>query len=128
MKEFWIYTGLRLLSLAATFGIVAGIWSLVAGEVDIFLSVIVAFVISGVLSFFVLDPQRRAFAEKVEARAAKAVEAARAKEDAEIDSETTGARSSGELARPLAPSEGVTGRSPETDTPSNGESDSHKVS
>lgn len=106
MKEFWIYTGLRLLSLAATFGIVAGIWSLVAGEVDIFLSVIVAFVISGVLSFFVLDPQRRAFAEKVEARAAKAVEAARAKEDAEID----------------------TAAATEADTPSNGEGDSHKVS
>jgi len=106
MKEFWIYTGLRLLSLLATFGIVAGIWSLVAGEVDIFFSVIVAFVISGVLSFFVLDPQRRAFAEKVEARAAKAVEAARAKEDAEIDSETGS----------------------ETDTTSNGEGDSHKVS
>lgn len=102
MKEFWIYTGLRLLSLVATFGIVAGIWSLVAGEVDIFFAVILAFVISGVLSFFVLDPQRRAFAEKVEARAAKAVEAARAKEDAEIDSET--------------------------DTSSNGEGDSHKVS
>ncbi|HEY9353162.1 MAG TPA: DUF4229 domain-containing protein [Nocardioides sp.] len=106
MKEFWIYTGLRLLSLLATFGIVAGIWSLVAGEVDIFFAVILAFVISGVLSFFVLDPQRRAFAEKVETRAAKAVEAARAKEDAEIDSEA----GSG------------------TDTTSNGEGDSHKVS
>jgi hypothetical protein len=102
MKEFWIYTSLRLLSLLATFGIVADIWSLVAGEVDIFFAVILAFVISGVLSFFVLDPQRRAFAGKVEARAAKAVEAARAKEDAEIDSEA--------------------------DTPSNGEGDSHKVS
>lgn len=108
MKEFWIYTGLRLLSLVATFGIVAGVWSLVAGEVDIFLAVIVAFVISGILSFFVLDPQRRAFAEKVEARAAKAVEAARAKEDAEIDSSAD------------------TGSSSSTD--STGEGDSHKVS
>ncbi|GGU42607.1 DUF4229 domain-containing protein [Nocardioides albus] len=106
MKEFLIYTGLRLLSLVATFGIVAGVWSLVAGEVDIFLAVIVAFVISGVLSFFVLDPQRRAFAEKVEARAAKAVEAARAKEDAEIDTEADGG----------------------TDKAPNGEGDSHKVS
>ena len=99
MKEFWIYTGLRLLSLVATFGVVAGIWSLVAGEVDIFLSVILAFVISGVLSFFVLDPQRRAFAEKVEARASKAVDAARAKEDSEIDSEIdseSGAKSGAE--------------------------------
>lgn len=98
MKEFLIYTGLRLLSLVATFGIVAGVWSLVAGEVNIFFAVIVAFVISGVLSFFVLDPQRRAFAEKVEARAAKAVEAARAKEDAEIDTEadTEAGKSNGE--------------------------------
>ncbi|SDK01106.1 Protein of unknown function [Nocardioides sp. YR527] len=110
MKEFWIYTGLRLLSLVATFGIVAGVWALVAGEVDIFLAVIVAFVISGVLSFFVLDPQRRAFAEKVEARAAKAVDAARAKEDAEIDSEIDSEAGSG------------------TDASSNGEGDSHKVS
>lgn len=102
MKEFWIYTGLRLLSLVATFGIVAGIWSLVAGEVNLFFAVILAFLISGALSFFVLDPQRRAFAEKVEARAAKAVEAARAKEDSEIDSEI--------------------------DSASNGEGDSHKVS
>lgn len=90
MKEFWIYTGLRLLSLVATFGIVAGIWSLVAGEVNLFFAVILAFLISGALSFFVLDPQRRAFAEKVEARAAKAVEAARAKEDDEIDSASNG--------------------------------------
>lgn len=110
MKEFWIYTGLRLLSLVATFGIVAGVWSLVAGEVDIFFAVILAFLISGALSFFVLDPQRRAFAEKVEARAAKAVEAARAKEDAEIDSEAGSEAGS------------------EADTPSNGEGDSHKVS
>ncbi|MFI5624704.1 DUF4229 domain-containing protein [Nocardioides sp. NPDC051685] len=102
MKEFWIYTGLRLLSLVATFGIVAGIWSLVAGEVNLFFAVILAFLISGALSFFVLDPQRRAFAEKVEARAAKAVAAARAKEDGEIDSEA--------------------------DTASNGEGDGHKVS
>lgn len=106
MKEFLIYTGLRLLSLLATFGIVAGIWSLVAGELNIFIAMIVALVISGVLSFFVLDPQRRAFAEKVEARAAKAVEAARAKEDAEIDAEIDS----------------------ETDGRSNGEGDSHKVS
>ncbi|MBC7275359.1 DUF4229 domain-containing protein [Nocardioides sp.] len=110
MKEFLIYTGLRLLSLVATFGIVAGVWSLVAGEVDIFLSVIVAFVISGILSFFVLDPQRRAFAEKVEARAARAVEAARAKEDSEIDTETD------------ADTDADTGKT------SNGEGDSHKVS
>ncbi|GGR60640.1 hypothetical protein J2S40_004450 [Nocardioides luteus] len=102
MKEFWIYTGLRLLSLVATFGIVAGIWSLVAGEVNLFFAIILAFVISGILSFFVLDPQRRAFAEKVEARAARAVEAARAKEDDEIDSSV--------------------------DTASSGEGDGHKVS
>lgn len=114
MKEFWIYTGLRLLSLVATFGIVAGIWSLVAGEVNLFFAIILAFVISGVLSFFVLDPQRRAFAEKVEARAARAVEAARAKEDDEIDAEGD---SRGD-------SRGDSG----TDSASNGEGDGHKVS
>ena len=35
VKEFWIYTGLRLLLFAASFGIVVGLWFLVSDEVPI---------------------------------------------------------------------------------------------
>lgn len=87
MKEFWTYTGLRLLTLLATFGVVAGLWQLVFGNVNIFYAVIIAFVVSGILAYFVLDPWRRRFAARVETRAARTLEAMRAKEDAEVDSQ-----------------------------------------
>lgn len=84
MKEFVVYTGLRLLLFAATFGIVIGIWVLVAGEANIFVAVVIGFVASGLGSYYLLDGQREAFARRVEARAARATKAfdeMRAKED-----------------------------------------------
>ena len=81
MKEFWTYTALRLLVFVATFGIVAGTWALAAGEVSLLWTLVIAFVVSGVLSFVVLNPQRAAFAAKVETRATRAEEKARSKED-----------------------------------------------
>ncbi|MFT4289191.1 DUF4229 domain-containing protein [Nocardioides sp.] len=81
MKEFAIYTGLRALLLLATFGIVAGAWVLIAGSVPLFAVIVIAFVISGVASYFLLDRQRVAFASKVESRANAALEKARSKED-----------------------------------------------
>ena len=76
MKEFAVYTALRLVLLAGSFGIVAGIWALLNdGRVDLFVSVILAFLISGVASYFVLSRQREAFAQRVEVRATKAAEA-----------------------------------------------------
>ena len=81
-----VYTGLRLLLFAATFGIVIGIWLLVADSANLFVAVVVAFVGSGVGSYFLLNPQREALARRVELRAqraTKAFEDMRAKEDAD---------------------------------------------
>ena len=64
MKEFVVYTGLRLLLFAATFGIVVGIWLLVADQANIFAAVVIAFVVSGVGSYFLLNRQREALARR----------------------------------------------------------------
>ncbi len=84
MKEFVVYTGLRLLLFAATFGIVVGIWLLFADRANIFAAVVIGFVVSGVGSYFLLNPQREALARHVEVRAqraTKAFEELKAKED-----------------------------------------------
>ena len=84
MKEFAVYTGLRLLMLAATFGIVIGVWLAIAGSANVFACVLIAFVVSGIGSYFLLNSQREAFARRVEARAERATKAfdeRRAKED-----------------------------------------------
>ncbi|QIG45593.1 DUF4229 domain-containing protein [Nocardioides anomalus] len=88
MKEFVVYTGLRLLLFAATFGIVVGVWTAVGDSANIFVAVIAAFVVSGLGSYFLLDRQREALARHVEARASRAAaafEQRRAREDAESD-------------------------------------------
>ncbi|MEZ0577843.1 DUF4229 domain-containing protein [Nocardioides sp. MH1] len=96
MKEFWVYTLMRIGLFAGSFAIVLGIWllaisggdvsTLVSGDVDkaIFWSVIIAFVLSGIASYFLLGRQRERFAAKVETRAAKVtqkMEAQRTRED-----------------------------------------------
>jgi hypothetical protein len=84
VKEFVVYTGLRLLMLVATFGIVIGVWLLVADSVNVFLAIVIAFVVSGVGSYFLLNRPREALAQHVGARAArasKAFEQLKAKED-----------------------------------------------
>jgi uncharacterized protein DUF4229 len=84
VREFVVYTGLRLLMFAATFGIVLGIWLLVGGKANIFVVAVIAFVVSGIGSYFLLNGQREAFARRVEVRAARAVKAfdeLKAKED-----------------------------------------------
>lgn len=81
MKEFLIYTGLRLALLVGTFVVVGGIWLLVAGELNWFYTLLISFLVSGVVSYLLLDQQRAAFARRVEARATKATEAMRTKED-----------------------------------------------
>jgi hypothetical protein len=86
VKEFVVYTALRLLMFAATFGIVIGIWLLVGGAANIFVAVVIAFIASGLGSYFLLNGQREAFAQRVEARAARAAKAfdeLKAKEDAD---------------------------------------------
>ncbi len=89
MKEFWIYTGLRVLLFVATLALVFGGWLLLADEVPVLWAVVLAFALSGLASFFLLDRSRQAFAQRVEARAGRAsaaFEAQRAKED--VDDET----------------------------------------
>lgn len=75
MKEFWIYTGLRLLLFLASFAVVLGIWSLLTDSVtqsDLLVVLVIAFLGSGIGSYFVLNPQREAFARRVQSRAERA--------------------------------------------------------
>ena len=73
MKEFVVYTAMRLALFVASFGVVVGVMALVLdGRYNLFWAVILAFLISGIASYFILNRQREAFAQRVEARAARA--------------------------------------------------------
>ena len=88
MKEFWIYTGLRILLFAASLGLVVGVWFLFTDSVPILWAVVIAFVMSGVGSYFLLNRPREALARRVETRAERMtakLEEMRAKEDADAD-------------------------------------------
>lgn len=76
MKEFVVYTALRVVLFLASFGVVVGIMALAfGGRYNLFWAIIVAFLISGIASYYLLDRQREAFARRVETRAAKATAA-----------------------------------------------------
>jgi len=84
VKEFWIYTGLRIALFLGSFAIVFGIWAALTGNVPVLWAVVIAFALSGVGSYYLLAPQREAFARRVDARAQKAsekIEEMRSKED-----------------------------------------------
>jgi len=84
VKEFVVYTGLRILLFLATLGVLLGAWVLLADEANLFVAVVIAFVLSGVGSYYLLERQRSAFASRVEARAERAsaaFEERRARED-----------------------------------------------
>ena len=86
VKEFAVYTLLRLVLLAGSFAMVAGIWLAVADEVPLLWVLVIAFVVSGVASYFILNRPRERFAQRVDERARRAsaaFEARRAREDAE---------------------------------------------
>jgi len=86
VKEFAIYTLLRLVLLAGSFAMVAGIWLAVADEVPLLWVLVIAFVVSGVASYFILNRPRERFAQRVDERARRAsaaFEARKAREDAE---------------------------------------------
>ncbi len=73
MKEFVVYTVMRIALFLASFGVVVGVMALVFdGRYNLFWAVILAFLISGIASYFILDRQREAFARRVEARASRA--------------------------------------------------------
>jgi hypothetical protein len=84
VKEFWTYTGLRLLIFAASVAIVFGVWLAVAGSVSIMWALVVGLLLSGLASYFLLGRQRAALAHHVDARAHRAAarfDEMRAKED-----------------------------------------------
>jgi hypothetical protein len=84
VKEFLLYTALRLAVFTATLGLVLGVWLLVVGSANVVIAVVIAFVLSGVASYFLLSGPRAAFAARVEERAARAsrsFEELRARED-----------------------------------------------
>jgi hypothetical protein len=84
MKEFWLYTLLRIGIFLAWVVTVIGVWALVANSVPIMWAVVVAFALSGVTSYFLLARQREALARRVELRAQRmtsAFEEHKAKED-----------------------------------------------
>lgn len=89
MKEFVVYTALRIVLFLASFGVVVGVMALVlGGRYNLFWAVVLAFLVSGVGSYFILDRQREAFARRVEdraARAAAAFEERKAREDQDQD-------------------------------------------
>ncbi len=84
VKAFWIYTTLRVLLFVATAAVVFGIWLAISGSAQILPVLVIAFLLSGIASYFLLDPQRSAFARQVDERAHRAAqkfEEMRAKED-----------------------------------------------
>ena len=88
MKEFLVYTGLRLALFAGSLGIIVGIWAVVSddGRVPLLWAMVLAFLVSGIASYFVLNAHRERFARKVSARAERATSAfneRRAAEDTE---------------------------------------------
>jgi hypothetical protein len=86
VKEFWSYTLLRLLLFAASVAVVGGIWLAVSGSANVMWVLIIALVISGTASYFLLGRQRTALAHHVDERARRATakfEEMKAKEDVE---------------------------------------------
>jgi uncharacterized membrane protein len=73
VKEFVVYTAMRIVLFVASFGVVVGVMALLFdGRYNLFWAVILAFLISGIASYFILNRQREAFARRVEARASRA--------------------------------------------------------
>ncbi len=72
MKEFWTYTLLRIVLFVGTTAVVWGVYALVADTINLLVVVLVAAVISSVLSWKLLAGPRNRFAASVEARAARA--------------------------------------------------------
>ncbi len=84
VKEFVVYTVLRLVLFVGTVAIVSGIWLAVSDHVPILWVLVISLVVSGVASYFVLGRQRESFARRVDERARRAsaaLEARRARED-----------------------------------------------
>jgi ABC-type bacteriocin/lantibiotic exporter with double-glycine peptidase domain len=84
VKEFVVYTALRIGLFVTSLVVVVGVWMLIAGEVPLLWAVVIAFAVSGLASYFLLNRQREAFARRVEQRAERMqerFERMKAKED-----------------------------------------------
>ena len=84
MKPFLLYNALRLALLVAWLVIVVAVWSLLSDEVPILPAAIVALVLSGVSSWFLLARPREQAALWIQGRADRAsaaFEARRARDD-----------------------------------------------
>ncbi|WP_110180442.1 DUF4229 domain-containing protein [Nocardioides solisilvae] len=69
MKPFLVYNVMRLVLFLACLLVVAGIWSLVTDEVPLLWAAVVALLLSGVSSWFLLARQREAAALWIQQRA-----------------------------------------------------------
>jgi hypothetical protein len=74
VKEFWVYTGLRLLMFAASVVVVGGVWLAATDSANVMWVLIISLVVSGLASYFLLGRQRGALAHHVDARARRATE------------------------------------------------------
>ena len=84
MREFAVYTVARLGLFVASFLVIAGVWSLFTHSMVVLWPLLLAAVVSGIASFYLLQGPRNRFAERVDERAtsmARRFEEARAKED-----------------------------------------------
>ncbi|MDQ1106515.1 intracellular septation protein A [Nocardioides zeae] len=86
MKQFVTYTLMRLALFVVVYAVVLGVWTLVFGSGPLIQlpPLIIAMLISGIVAFVLLDEQREAFAERVDARAKRvssSYEKSRSRED-----------------------------------------------
>jgi peptidoglycan/LPS O-acetylase OafA/YrhL len=84
VKEFWIYTGLRIALFLAFAAVVWGVYAILADTINLLVVVLVAAVLSSLLSWKLLATPRKRFAASVEARAhriASKFDEAKARED-----------------------------------------------
>jgi len=72
VKEFVVYTALRLVLFVGAFAVTAGIWLAVSDSVPLLWALVIALLVSGVASYFMLDRPRESFARRVDERARKA--------------------------------------------------------
>lgn len=74
VKEFWIYTGLRLIFFAASVVVIGGVWLAVSDSASVMWILILSLAVSGLASYFLLGNQRTALARHVDERARRATE------------------------------------------------------
>jgi len=72
MKEFAIYTGLRIGLFLACYAVFAGAWGLLNHDVNFIWPFVAAVVVSSLLSYKFLQGPREEFARRVQARADRA--------------------------------------------------------